>query len=109
PAGRTRRAARRRGAHAFQPGVSSIDRDRRLSKRDVELMLTTYDVDPVAALERALRRLTDRPDFGFDELLDLLATDGSLSPDRHRGLTARDVDALDALASELNETRRLPS
>lgn len=82
---------------------------RRLSKRDVETLLGTYDHDPVAALETALRLLSDRPDAHFDELLQHLADRGRLTPTRVAGLVRREVDVLDALAAELNETRTLPS
>jgi hypothetical protein len=82
---------------------------KRLSKRDVETLLETYDVDPVAALQTALRRLCGQPDAQFDQLLRHLATRGRLSPTRHQLLARRDVEALDSLAGELNETRTLPS
>ena len=56
--------------------------DRRLSKRDVETLLATFDDDPVAALEIALRRLCGRPGAGFDELVALLAGSGRVSAGR---------------------------
>ena len=71
----------------------------RLRKRDVEALLRDYDADPVGALERALRIVCDRPGASFAELVaDLPAGDR---------LLAGDVDALDALAAELNERRAL--
>ena len=81
----------------------------RLSKRDVEALLAGYDDDPVAAISVALRRLCDRPRATFAELVDELAARGGLSPSSQQALLAGDVAALDALAAELNETRRLPS
>ncbi len=89
--------------------MTSPKPSQRLSKRDVEALLSSYDHDPVAALEIALRRLCDRPDAAFDELLQHLSTQGLLSPARLQALMRREVDALDSLASELNETRTLPS
>jgi hypothetical protein len=82
---------------------------RRLSKRDVEALLTTYDADPVAALERALRRVLDVGQAGFDELIEHLTQVGDVSPARRRALLERDTAALDELAAELNETRTLRS
>jgi hypothetical protein len=81
----------------------------RLTKRDVEVLLSTYDADPVAALERALRKLSGGNGASFDELIGSLVHDGVLDPARQRALVARDVDALDELAAELNETRGLRS
>jgi hypothetical protein len=83
--------------------------DRRLSKRDAEVMLSTYDDDPVAALETALRRLCGRPTSSFDELVGELVGSGRMSSVRAGSLLAREVVALDALAAELNETRSLPT
>lgn len=83
--------------------------NRRLHKRDVEALLATYDDDPVAALAKALSTLTDRRGATFDELIELLADSGRLTVERRRALGERHVDALDALAAELNETRVLPS
>lgn len=89
--------------------MTAAQPDRRLSKRAVETMLATYDHDPVGALETALRWLCDRPEGRFDELLQQLVAQGRLSPIRYRALTQGDLDALDSLARELNETRTLPS
>jgi hypothetical protein len=82
---------------------------RRLSKRDVEALLTTYDADPVAALEQALRRMLDDGQASFDELIERLTQVGDLSPARRRALLERETAALDTLAAELNETRTLRS
>jgi hypothetical protein len=74
---------------------------RRLSKRDVETLLRDYDQDPVAALTVALRVVLRLPDAAWEELVDAC----DLSDDRRRALAARDVDALDRLAMDLNEER----
>lgn len=83
--------------------------DRHLSKRAVEQLLDAYDTDPLGAVVAALRRLCDRPTATFDELIELLAGNGRLSAAQCTALAARDVDALDSLAAQLNETRVLPT
>jgi hypothetical protein len=83
--------------------------ERRLSKRTVEVLLATYDADPVGALVIALRRLGEHPTADFDQLIQLLADEGRITVDRQLALVRRDVAALDALASELNEARTLPT
>jgi hypothetical protein len=80
----------------------------RLTKRDVEALLSSYDDDPVAALERALQRLLDDR-ASFDELVDRLTRAGDVTAAQRQALLARDVAALDALAAELNERRTLRS
>jgi hypothetical protein len=82
---------------------------RRLSKRDAEMLLATYDSDPVAALESALRQLSGQPRAEFDDLVALLVEMGRVTAGRALALLDRDVAALDALAAELNETRSLPT
>lgn len=82
---------------------------RRLRKRDVEALLARYDDDPVAALTAALCTLLDDPADTFDALVGTLRDTGNVSPDRARALLDRDVEALDQLARDLNETRVLPS
>jgi hypothetical protein len=82
---------------------------RRLSKRDVEALLAAYDGNPIGAIETALRQLLHAPTKTFDQLLECLLDEGRIELDRWRVLAGRDVDALDALVSELNETRTLPS
>jgi len=76
-----------------------------LGKRHVEALLATYDDDPVAALTVALRQWRDEPTASFDDLVRGLG----LSAPRTASLLARDVDALDALARELNEERTIRS
>jgi hypothetical protein len=73
----------------------------RLSKRQAEELLASYDDDPESALTAALRRVLGRPDLGFDALV----ADAGLSAERAAALTARHLSALDALARELNEQR----
>lgn len=76
---------------------------RRLAKRDVERLLGGYDTDPVGALTVALRVVLVRPGASFDELLAV----ADLPLERRSALAARDLDALDDLARELNELRGL--
>jgi hypothetical protein len=94
-----------RNAHPHS--VADRSPGRRLSKRDVELLLRTYDTDPIAALSVALQRLLGRSEAGFDQLLDQLVRDGLLTVERQVALLRRDEVALDALATELNEMRDL--
>jgi len=75
----------------------------RLRKRDVEALLETYDADPIGALTGALRHLLDDTSGSFPSLLAV----APLPDDRRALLLAHDVDALDALLAELNETRTL--
>lgn len=75
----------------------------RLRKRDVETLLETYDADPIGALTGALRHVLEDPSGSFGSLLAVAPL-----PDHRRALLlAQDVDALDALLAELNETRTL--
>lgn len=76
---------------------------RRLTKRDAERLLSGYDHDPVGALTAALRIVLDRPSDDFDALI----TQAALADDRSRLLLARRQEALDDLAAELNERRRI--
>ena len=80
----------------------------RLTKRDVEQLLATYDDDPVGALTVALRRVVADRDSSaagasWPQVVVLAVDD----PVRRARLLARDVDALDELARELNERRGL--
>ena len=77
----------------------------RLRKDDVELMMATYDTDPVAALTAALRVALGRPDGEWTELLKA----AGLSCARRIRLQGNDPAALDELAAELNELRMVPS
>jgi hypothetical protein len=77
------------------------DRPRRLSKRDVEILLRDYDVDPVTALTAALRVVLHLPGAQWAELLDA----SGLPPGRRAALAAEQVAALDDLVAELNEER----
>ncbi len=81
-----------------------MNRQRRLSKLDVELLLATYDDDPIEALSRALSILVGREGLGFDQLL----VEAGLSEARTAMLMAREQRALDELLAELNERRTLP-
>jgi hypothetical protein len=75
----------------------------RLTKRDVEALLTAYDADPVAALTVALRRLLDRDDASWPELVGA----APLTDTRRAALLVGEQRALDGLAAELNEARSL--
>ena len=81
-----------------------MNRRRRLTKLDVELMLATYADDPVEALSRALSILVGREGLGFDQLL----VEAGLSEARTAMLMAREQRSLDELLAELNERRTLP-
>lgn len=76
----------------------------RLTKHDVEQLLTDYDADPVRALTAALGTVLGQTGLGFDALVEL----AGLTPTRSAALAARRPDALDELARELNEQRTLP-
>lgn len=75
----------------------------RLTKRDVERLLTEYDAEPLTALRRALGRTLERPHATWPELV----AAAPLEPARRAALLAGDVAALDGLARELNERREL--
>ena len=79
---------------------------RRLTKRDVETMMRGYDADPVAALTVALRRTLEMAGDAAPDWADLLAA-APLPDDRREALVRGDQAALDDLAAELNEERRL--
>jgi hypothetical protein len=81
-----------------------VNRRRRLTKLDVELMLATYDDDPIEALSRALSLRVGREGLGLDQLL----VEAGLSEARTAMLMAREQRALDELLAELNERRTLP-
>lgn len=81
-----------------------MTRRRRLAKRDVEMMLATYDDAPIEALSRALTILVGREGLDFDQLI----VEAGLSEARTALLMAREQGALDELVTELNERRTLP-
>jgi hypothetical protein len=81
-------------------GAGPVDR---LTKRQVEELLTSYDHDPIAALTVALRAITGQRDTEWPDLVDQVIDD----PARRAGLLAADPADLDALAAELNELRGL--
>lgn len=74
-----------------------------LRKRDVEALWQRYDTDPVGALSEALRRVLDTDE---DDWTTLVKAAGFTCA-RRILLQARDQTALDELARELNELRRL--
>ncbi|MCB1000107.1 MAG: hypothetical protein R2713_02090 [Ilumatobacteraceae bacterium] len=78
---------------------------RSLRKRDVETLLADYDGDPVGALAAAMQQVLEMP----GEVFPALVRAAGLPVDRQRRLLDHEVDALDELARELNETRTLGS
>ena len=75
----------------------------RLTKRDVETLLASYDADPVAALTVALRRASDRAEATWAELV----AAAPLPAAERAALLAGEQRALDDLARTLNELRGL--
>lgn len=72
----------------------------RLTKRDVEALLATYDDDPVGALTTALRVVLDRPAADVAELLAAAGLDRAILDDE---------GTRDRLVRDLNELRTLPA
>ncbi len=77
----------------------------RLKKSDVELLMSGYDTDSVAALTVALRVALDLPSLEWTELLKA----AGFSCARRIRLQGNDPLALDELAAELNELRVVTS
>ena len=75
----------------------------RLDKRDVERLLDSYDRDPVAALSVALEKVLDLAGAAWPQLVYA----AGLDPARTERLLAAQPNALDELATELNEQREL--
>jgi hypothetical protein len=76
---------------------------RKLSKRDVEALLSEYDNNPVGALHHALKiLLTDCPS-DWKLAIDLLDVDDA----EKQSLREGNVAALDSLAKRFVETRGL--
>jgi hypothetical protein len=76
----------------------------RLTKRDVETLLDSYDTDPRAALATALGKVLGRTGEGYEALVTAAGLGGESTSALLRGDTA----AMDALVAELNEARTLP-
>ena len=76
---------------------------RRLTKRQVEALLSGYDADPVGTLSVALRTVLDRDDAVWPELV----AAAGFTPSRTAALLVGEEGALDDLARELNELRTL--
>lgn len=85
--------------------IAAMRDARRLSKREVESLLDTYDANPHLALTTAMRIALGRPHATLETLL--LCT--PLDAQWRNGVMAGDVAALDRLAATLNETRGLPT
>ena len=74
-----------------------------MNKTAAERLLAGYDADPIAALTVALRVVLDLGDASWTQLLNAAPID-----DRRRQLLqSGDQCALDDVAAELNERRRL--
>jgi hypothetical protein len=76
---------------------------RKLSKRDVEALLTEYDNNPVSSLHAALGVLIPNCPEEWEEAVNLLSIDES----KKQLLRHGNVVALDALVKQLVETRCL--
>jgi hypothetical protein len=79
--------------------IEARETAKRLSKADAEVLLATFDADPVAALTRALRIVRGTSHASWETLVSGL-------PHAQR-LLALDISSLDRLAAELNETRTI--
>jgi hypothetical protein len=79
------------------------DAIRRLTKREVERLLATYDADPIAALSVALRIVLDMAGADWQSLV----TAAPFAAGRRGLLLAGHETTLDDLAKELNERRGL--
>ena len=77
----------------------------KLTKRNVEALLDSYDDDPIGALTAALGRVLDQPQSSWKELV----AAGPFTAGRRERLQRGDQDALDQMLSELNETRTVTS
>jgi hypothetical protein len=73
----------------------------RLSKRDVERLLTHYDEAPLDALSVALRKVLALPGARWE----LLVAHLPVSSEQRAAIEAAEPEALDALVAELNERR----
>lgn len=81
------------GAHAIA----------RLTKRDVEALLATYDRDPIGSLTTALRWVLDQPEASWPQLV----VAAGVTDTRAAALLLAEQGSLDDLVSELNELRDL--
>ena len=76
---------------------------RKLSKRDVEVLLGEYDINPVEALHTALRVLIPSCPEDWHAAISLL----SVGEETKNDLCAGNIEALDSLVKQLVETRGL--
>lgn len=76
---------------------------RKLSKRDVEALLSGYDNNPVVALHAALRLLIPDCPNDWNDTVALL----SVSDEMKRDLRNCEIGSLDSLVKQLVETRGL--
>lgn len=84
------------------PSLCRVQQDT-LSKRDIEELLDSYDLDPVRALTRALVKIVKTHDGSWDSIVGQIP-DTIAAHDRLRG---HDIASLDAVVKHLVEHRRL--
>ena len=96
---------RHRYAGYFSPYIqrliASEKRGALLTKNDVELLMSSYDNDPVRALTQSLRKVFGMPHATWHTLIERVEHDAA----RRSLLFAHDEVSLDHLVSLLNETR----
>ena len=89
----------------FSPYIQrKIDAERHrslLTKRDVEMLLATYDTQPMVAVRHALRKCLGMPHATWETLIELVAK----QLEEINQLLSLNTDALDDLVKALNETR----
>lgn len=83
--------------------MPDLPRPRRLTKRQVERLLETYDSDPVASLTEALAPLVSGPSGSWEQILEALP----VPPEMRQGLREREISVMDALVKHLVEYRAL--
>lgn len=96
---------RRNYAGFMSPHVQRLidysDKSRRLTKRDVERLLTKIDESPMLAVLGAIRMVVGCPNASWETAIKMYCNfDG-----RESGLLNFETAAIDRLATELNETR----
>ena len=72
-----------------------------LTKRDVEILLATFDTQPEDALSTALRKCFGMPHATWQTLVEVAIPDAH----EHKLFLSHNIEALDSLAKRLNETR----
>ena len=85
----------------MQRKIQAAQSARALTKRDVEVLMNSYDANPQQALTRALRIVTGMPNATWKSLVAQVST---ALEDREL-LYSADQSCLDQLAEQLNERR----